>query len=316
MDSAYKSRENSFSRSRSSSVSSIDRDTKEAVTKLQFGESYGRKGDTLPTACLWVGTSLGMVLLLPMSIPTEKERLEEPVTTRPSGTVLMLKGSVLCFSFLDFGGALIQSPYEVWQDPKGPEDPDRPRRRKLVNLSPLSSQEACGDGHLAVVCSEKQAKVILMPTQAVLFTHNITESSFVLQADVVSVCNSVCLACFCANGHVMTLSLPSLRPLMNVNYLPLTDMRVARTFVFTNGGQALYLSSPTEMQRITYSQEMTDNLQNMKAAAGGVVGDLARARIALDQRGERLGELEERTALMMNSAEMFSTHAHQARPTS
>lgn len=56
-------------------------------------------------------------------------------------------------------------------------------------------------------------------------------------------------------------SLPSLRPLMDVNYLPMTDMRIARTFCFTNGGQALYLSSPTEIQRITYSQEMCDNLQ-------------------------------------------------------
>ncbi|KAJ8004541.1 hypothetical protein DPEC_G00137350, partial [Dallia pectoralis] len=50
---------------------------------------------------------------------------------------------------------------------------------------------------------------------------------------------------------------------MDINYLPLTDMRIARTFVFTNGGQALYLSSPTEIQRITYSQEMADNLQDM-----------------------------------------------------
>lgn len=62
------------------------------------------------------------------------------------------------------------------------------------------------------------------------------------------------------------LSLPSLRPLMDVNYLPLTDMRIARTFCFTNGGQALYLSSPTEIQRITYSQEMCDNLQVSTAA--------------------------------------------------
>ncbi|XP_070770416.1 syntaxin-binding protein 5-like isoform X2 [Enoplosus armatus] len=367
------SRENSFSRSRSSSVSSIDRDTKEAITTLQLGESYGRKSDALPTPCLWVGTSLGVVLLIPMSIPTDQEeRMEEPVTIGPSGTVLMLKGSVLRFGFLDCMGALIQSPYEVWRDLNAPEDPDRPRRRKLVNFSPSSSQDTCGEGHLAVVCSERQAKVFLMPSQSCLFVHNITESSFVLRADVVSVCNSVCLACFCANGHVMTLSLPSLRPLMDVNYLPLTDMRIARTFCFTNGGQALYLSSPTEIQRIMYSQEMCDNLQEMlgelftpietpeaqnrgflkgffggnahtfdreelfgeaaagkasrslaqhipgqvgvegmKVAASGVVGDLARARIALDERGQRLGELEERTALMMTSAETFSKHAHE-----
>ncbi|KAM6934826.1 syntaxin-binding protein 5-like isoform 5-T5 [Xenentodon cancila] len=367
------SRENSFSRSRSSSVSSIDRDTKEAITTLQFGESYGRKSDALPTPCLWVGTSLGVVLLIPMSIPIDQEeRMEDPVTVGPSGAVQMLKGSVLRFGFLDCAGALIQSSYEVWRDLNAPEDPDRPRRRKLVHFSPSSSQDAAGEGHLAVVCSERQAKIFLMPSQSCLFVHNITESSFVLRADVVPMCNSVCLACFCANGHVMTLSLPSLRPLMDINYLPLTDMRIARTFFFTNGGQALYLSSPTEIQRITYSQEMCDNLQEMlgelftpietpeaqnrgflkgffggnaqtfdreelfgeaaagkasrslaqhipgqggvegmKVAASGAVGELARARIALDERGQRLGELEERTALMMTSAETFSKHAHE-----
>ncbi|XP_052004807.1 syntaxin-binding protein 5-like isoform X1 [Xyrauchen texanus] len=367
------SRENSFSRSRSSSVSSIDRETKEAITTLHFAESYGHKSDTLPTPCLWVGTSLGLVLIIPMSIPTdEEERQEESITVAPTATVLMLKGSVLRFSFLDCGGTLILNPYELWRDQHAPEDPDRPRKRKLVNFSPSSSQEASGDGHLALVCSERQAKVFLMPSQACLYVHNITESSFVLRADVVSVCNSICLACFCANGHIMTLSLPSLRPLLDVSYLPLTDMRIARTFCFTNRGQALYLCSPTEIQRITYSQEMCDNLQEMlgelfipietpeaqnrgflkgffggnaqtfdreelfgeaaagkasrslaqhipgqggmegmKAAAGGVVGELARARIALDERGQRLGELEDKTALMMTSAETFSKHAHE-----
>uniref|UniRef100_A0A8C6V035 Syntaxin binding protein 5-like n=1 Tax=Neogobius melanostomus TaxID=47308 RepID=A0A8C6V035_9GOBI len=201
------SRENSFSRSRSSSVSSIDRDTKEAITTLQFGESFARKNDLIPTPCLWVGTSLGVVLLIPMSIPTDQEeRMEESVTMGPGGAVLMLKGSVLRFGFLDCVGTLIQSPYEVWKDPNAPEDPDRPRRRKLVHFSPSSSQDTCGEGHLAVVCSERQAKVFLMPSQSCLFVHNITESSFVLRADIVSVCNSVCLTCFCANGHVMTLS--------------------------------------------------------------------------------------------------------------
>uniref|UniRef100_A0A4W4GSL1 Syntaxin-binding protein 5-like n=1 Tax=Electrophorus electricus TaxID=8005 RepID=A0A4W4GSL1_ELEEL len=372
------SRENSFSRSRSSSVSSIDRDTKEAVTTLHFAESYGRRSDVLPAPCLWVGTSLGLVLIVPMSIPTdEQERMEEPVTIAPTSTVLMLKGSVLRFSFLDCTGGLIHSPHEAWRDTHAPDDPERPRRRRLVNFSPCFSQEAGGDGHLAVVCSERQAKVFFMPSQACLYVHNITESSFVLRADVVAISNisnSVCLACFCANGHIMILSLPSLRPLLDVHYLPLTDMRIARTFCFTNGGQALYLSSPTEIQRITYSQEMCDNLQEMlgelftptdtpeaqnrgflkgffggntqtfdreelfgeaaagkasrslaqhipgqgsvegvRAAAGGAVGELARARIALDERGQRLGELEERTALMMASAETFSKHAHEVR---
>ena len=117
----------------------------------------------------------------------------------------MLKGSVLRFAFLDCGGAVIQTPHEVWRDPNTHDDPKRPRRRKLVNFSPGSSQDASAECQLAVVCSERQAKVFLMPSQACLFVHNITEASFVLRADVVSVSTSVCLACFCANGHVMTL---------------------------------------------------------------------------------------------------------------
>lgn len=51
---------------------------------------------------------------------------------------------------------------------------------------------------------------------------------------------------------------------MDVNYLPLTDMRIARTFCFTNLGQAMYLCSPTEVQRITYSQDTCENLQVSK----------------------------------------------------
>lgn len=54
-------------------------------------------------------------------------------------------------------------------------------------------------------------------------------------------------------------------------------------------------------------------VEGMKVAASGAVGELARARIALDERGQRLGELEERTALMMTSAETFSKHAHEVK---
>ncbi|XP_072901461.1 syntaxin-binding protein 5-like isoform X3 [Hemitrygon akajei] len=365
------SKENTFNRSRSSSVSSIDKESKEAITALYFMESFSRKMDTTLSPCLWVGTSLGTVLVISLNLPPEEQRYSEPLMVSPSGTVLMLKGAILTFSSLDSVGGLIHPPYEVWRDPNSEDKDDKGRRRKLVKFSPSSSQEMA-DHQYVVLCSEKQAKLYSLPSQCCLYVHNITETSFVLRADVVTMCNSICLACFCANGHIMTLSLPSLRPLLDVNYLPLTDMRIARTFSFTNGGQALYLSSPSEIQRITYSQEMCENLQEMlgdlftpietpeaqnrgflkglfggsgqtfdreelfgeasagkasrtlaqhipgpgglegvKGAASGVVGDLARARIALDERGQRLGELEERTAAMMASAETFSKHAHE-----
>ncbi|KAM9787795.1 syntaxin-binding protein 5 isoform X5 [Syngnathus typhle] len=367
------SKDNSVSRSRSSSVTSIDRESREAVCAFCFCETSPRKSsDGVPGPCVLVGTSQGSVMLLAISLPPgDDQRLIQPVGISSCGTVARLKGGILTMALLDAAGAALPASYEPWYDPNASdEEKEKERSRWRRPASPPSSQEG-HDSQFAVLCSEKQAKVVAMPSQTRVHKHNITESSFVLRADVVQMAAANCIACFCANGHIMTLSLPSLRPLLDVNYLPLTDMRIARTFCFSNLGQALYLTSPTEVQRITYSQETCDNLQEMlselftpvetpeapnrgffkglfgggaqsldredlfgetasgkasrslaqhipgpgnmegmKGAASGVVGDLARARVALDERGQKLGELEERTAAMMSSAESFSKHAH------
>lgn len=55
-------------------------------------------------------------------------------------------------------------------------------------------------------------------------------------------------------------------------------------------------------------------IEGVKGAASGIVCELARARIALDERGQKLGELEERTTAMLASADSFSKHAHEVCP--
>uniref|UniRef100_A0A8P4K0L9 Syntaxin-binding protein 5-like n=1 Tax=Dicentrarchus labrax TaxID=13489 RepID=A0A8P4K0L9_DICLA len=366
----FDAKDNSFIRSRSSSVTSIDRESREAISSFHFCESFPRKMDSLVSPCVLVGTTQGTVMMVALSLPPGgDQRLQQPVGISSCGTLVSLKGGILTMALLDATGTLLPPAYESWYDPNA-SDEDKEKNRRRRPASPPSSQEG-QDSQFAVLCSEKQAKVVAMPSQTRIYKHNITESSFVLRADVVQMAGANCIACFCANGHIMTLSLPSLRPLLDVNYLPLTDMRIARTFCFSNLGQALYLTSPTEIQRITYSQETCDNLQEMlselftpvetpeapnrgffkglfgggaqsldredlfgetasgkasrslaqhipgpggmegmKGAASGVVGDLARARIALDERGQKLGELDERTAAMMASADSFSKHAH------
>ncbi|XP_012607639.1 syntaxin-binding protein 5 isoform X3 [Microcebus murinus] len=368
-------KDNSFSRSRSSSVTSIDKESREAISALHFCETFTRKADLSPSPCLWVGTTLGTVLVIALNLPPGGEqRLLQPVIVSPSGTILRLKGAILRMAFLDTTGCLVPPAHEPWREHNVPEEKDEKeklKKRRPVSVSPSSSQEI-SENQYAVICSEKQAKVISLPTQNCAYKQNITETSFVLRGDIVALSNSICLACFCANGHIMTFSLPSLRPLLDVYYLPLTNMRIARTFCFTNNGQALYLVSPTEIQRLTYSQETCENLQEMlgelftpvetpeapnrgffkglfgggaqsldreelfgesssgkasrslaqhipgpggiegvKGAASGVVGELARARLALDERGQKLGDLEERTAAMLSSADSFSKHAHE-----
>uniref|UniRef100_A0AAQ4PIR7 Syntaxin-binding protein 5-like n=1 Tax=Gasterosteus aculeatus aculeatus TaxID=481459 RepID=A0AAQ4PIR7_GASAC len=368
-------RDNSFSRSRSSSVTSIDKEAREAISSFHFSEAFARKGDSTLTPCLYVGTTLGTVLALAITLPPAGEQRQlQPVIISPTGMLVRLKGSVMRMAFLDPTGSVVPPAYEPWFEPNvtaDGEEREKVRKRRPVSVSPSTSQDL-NESQYAVVCSEKQAKVISLPSQTCISKASITEASFILRADVVQMSQGACLACFCANGHIMTLSVPGLRPLMDVNYLPLTDMRIARTFCFTNLGQAMYLCSPTEAQRLTYSQDTCENLQEMlgelftpvetpeapnrgffkglfgggsqsldredlfgetssgkasrslaqhipgpgglegmKGAASGIVGDLARARIALDERGQKLGELDERTAAMMASADSFSKHAHE-----
>ncbi|XP_072313572.1 syntaxin-binding protein 5 isoform X3 [Eucyclogobius newberryi] len=363
-------KDNSFSRSRSSSVASIDRESREALSALAFCESFARKGESWAGPCLLVGTTQGAVGMLSLGLPSPPEqRLVQPASVSSCSTISQLKGAVLTMALLDAAGTLLPPAYEPWYDPNA-SDEEKERIKRRRPPSPPGSLEG-QDSQFALLCSEKQAKVLALPSQTRLYKHSITEASFVLRADVVNMGGANCLMCFCANGHIMALSLPSLRPLLDVNYLPLTDMRIARTFCFSNLGQALYLTSPTEVQRLTYSQETCDNLQEMlselftpvetpeapnrgffkglfgggaqsldredlfgetaagkasrslaqhipgpggmegmKGAASGVVGDLARARIALDERGQKLSELEDRSAAMMASADSFSKHAH------
>ncbi|KAM8916441.1 syntaxin-binding protein 5 isoform 1-T1 [Spinachia spinachia] len=366
----FYAKDNPFTRSRSSSVTSIDRESRESISAFLFCESYPRKMDSVVSPCLLVGTTQGTVVMVALSLPPGvDQRLQQPVGISSCGTMVTLKGGILTMALLDATGTLLPPSFESWYDPNASDEEKEKSRRRRPASPPLSQESP--DAQFAVLCSEKQAKVMAMPSQTRVYKHNITESSFVLRADVVQMAGAYCIACFCANGHIMTLSLPSLRPLLDVNYLPLTDMRIARTFCFSNLGQALYLTSPTEIQRITYSQETCDNrqemlselftpvetpeapnrgffkglfgggaqsldredlfgetgagkasrslaqhipgpagMEGMKCAASGVVGDLARARIALDERGQKLGELEDRTAAMMASADSFSKHAH------
>lgn len=124
-----------------------------------------------------------------------------------TGMLVRLKGSIMRMAFLDSAGSLVPSAFETWCEPNvtaDGEEREKLRKRRPVSVSPSSSQEL-NESQFAVVCSEKQAKVISLPSQTCIYKHSITEASFILRADVVQMNQSVCVACFCANGHIMTL---------------------------------------------------------------------------------------------------------------
>ncbi|XP_033741002.1 syntaxin-binding protein 5-like isoform X1 [Pecten maximus] len=260
----------SFSRSRSSSMSSLENVSREAIQSLVFADSYARKTDNFTSPCLWVGTSLGSVIVIVLNLPLQgDQRGTQPVIVSPSGTLIRLKGSVLTMSFLDCMGTLIPTQFEQWQERKESKDKEKRDRNTTPTtpkprISPSPSTEI-SDKQYAIICSEKQARVVSLPSQTCPYKTRITDASFVVRADVVSLRDSVCLACYIANGHITVFSLPSLKPLLDLDFLPLTDLRIARTFGFSSNGHACYLCSPTEIQKISFSADISDNLNEMLA---------------------------------------------------
>uniref|UniRef100_A0A672NMK2 Syntaxin binding protein 5 n=1 Tax=Sinocyclocheilus grahami TaxID=75366 RepID=A0A672NMK2_SINGR len=190
----------SYDRSRSSSVTSIDRESREVISSFYFCDWLSKKSETVAVPSLWVGTSLGSMLAIALTVPsTPEQRMQQPVGV----SFLRLKGGILRMAQLDASGTLLPHVYESWYEPNAPEEEkERPRRRRPT--SPPSQENP--DCQYAVVCSEKQAKVVALPSQNCVYEHNITETSFVLRADMVTLTAGVGIACFCANGHIMTLS--------------------------------------------------------------------------------------------------------------
>ncbi|XP_050079530.1 syntaxin-binding protein 5 isoform X3 [Anopheles maculipalpis] len=270
-DSVRKSRsqdklDNSFSRSRSSSMSSLENNAMEAVTCLAFADSYVKKSDpsmALPTA--WLGTSLGSILTISLSIPENDLRKANVVQTAPTGAMFRLKGSILSMSLLDCNGALIPYSFESWREDskEGKEKRERtPTKTSSTKMSPTNPDGLC-DRQFIAIASEKQAGVFALPSQNCVYRKKLVDFDFIVKAEIISMKDSVCLICYASNGHLMVFTLPSLKPLLEVDFLPLADLRISRTFSFSNKGHGLYLATPTEIQKFTVCQEFSHQYNNM-----------------------------------------------------
>uniref|UniRef100_A0A0A1XE70 Syntaxin-binding protein 5 n=1 Tax=Zeugodacus cucurbitae TaxID=28588 RepID=A0A0A1XE70_ZEUCU len=307
----------SFSRSRSSSMSSIDMSSSESVTSLAFIESYGKKSDNLtlvPT--LWIGTSFGSILTLLISLPERESRKTQPVlVTINGGPLVRLKGSITSMSFLDSFGSLIPYSFEAWRDDgKKDRTPTKSSSKTSPTFTPTtantisstpggnvysSSSNASSSGisgslstgldsltdrQYIVITSEKQTKVFDIANQSCIYRINLSEMDFAVKAETISMKDGSCLATYLSNGHLMVHSLPSLRLLMDTDFLPLMELsfqtkckqgivdpmlsiwgqqiivhedttQISKIFCFSHKGHGLYMATPTEIQKFTISSE-------------------------------------------------------------
>ncbi|XP_017065022.1 syntaxin-binding protein 5 isoform X2 [Drosophila eugracilis] len=337
-----------FSRSRSSSMSSIDMSSSESVTCLAFIESYAKRNDILtlvPT--LWIGTSFGSILTLFITMPERDVRKSQPVLiTINGGPVVRLKGSITSMSFLDSYGSIIPYTFETWRDEKR-DNKDRTPTKSSSRTSPtftpttantisntsvaggmsggassvtggavgggaasggaaaggpaggaggastggaaggsgtatggggMSSSSASSSGisgsvstgletltdrQYIVIASEKQTKVFDVANQCCINRIQLSEMDFAVKAETITMKDGSCLATYLSNGHLMVHSLPSLKLLLDTDFLPLMELRISKIFCFSHKGHGLYMASPTEIQKFTISSEFCQFILEM-----------------------------------------------------
>uniref|UniRef100_A0A1I8ID08 V-SNARE coiled-coil homology domain-containing protein n=1 Tax=Macrostomum lignano TaxID=282301 RepID=A0A1I8ID08_9PLAT len=303
-----------FSRSCSSSTSSLEHCAKESVMLLSFASAHLKKTDTQATPTLWIGTSLGAIFPIRIQLPsTESARSAQPVVAAPSGTVIRMLGAIQDVSIL---------------------------------TAPPPTAE---DTQLICLCSDKQVRVLCLPSLTCCAKKKLTETSTVAKAAVSLVRGYPCLVCLLANGHIVVNSLPGLKPLMDVDYAPFVDFRFSRTFQCSNHGHAVYFCSPSEVQKITICSDICNDLNDMLADlytpcdlpeppkkslfekfGQNLFGSASAAPVDREQifgeaagkptsgictqgleRGEKLGELDEQTERMRNSALEYRNVASQ-----
>ncbi|XP_075252173.1 syntaxin-binding protein 5-like isoform X2 [Convolutriloba macropyga] len=276
-----------FSRSRSSSMSSLERaDCSDAVQFITFMHSFPVRNDPNAVLTIWLGTSMSSVACVVLkqyhSPSTSSHQLNgtgtncgpggsTPVGRKmiysPSNLGLMCsaRGALISICFLDSTGAIVKQPDETNTDKKTGTLMSKGGAYSNGTSAQMNngSEEATNnDRQFLVLASDKEAKVISLPSHNVVFRQRLTETSYIVRADPIIISGGACLACYVANGHIVVWSLPSLRVLLDAEYIPLTDIRIARTFCFSHGGQAFYLCSPFELQRITISSELCRKLQD------------------------------------------------------
>lgn len=104
-----------------------------------------------------------------------------------------LKGPILSISFLDGNGLLMLPSSEQWKDRTDSRDREDRRLRSTLSgggrarVSPTSSQSLePRDAQFAVLASEKQARIVALPSQTCLYKATLTETSFVVCTEVLS----------------------------------------------------------------------------------------------------------------------------------
>ncbi|GLV32955.1 lethal (2) giant larvae [Carabus blaptoides fortunei] len=241
--------------------------------------------NTTPT--LWAGTNNGTVYVFTITVPAGLRRQEEDVTCQ-LGKEIQLKhrAPVIAIAVLDGSSKPLPEPLEVEH-----------------GVSPLADTT---QAHRVVIASEEQFKVFTLPSLKPYCKYKLTahEGARVRRMafatftgthpDTEQPCAEVCLLCLTNMGDCLILSVPELKRQLNAAAIRREDINGISSLTFTKDGEALYLHSSSELQRITlavHKQTSTHCYLQLPAgaraettAAGEIVGKVQGNEVQQDSQ--------------------------------
>lgn len=202
------------------------------VRCLSFARTYIISVQNM-TPTLWAGTNNGTVYVFTIAIPGGTKRTEESVSCQ-LGKEIQLKhrAPVIGVSVID-----------------GASNAVEPDSKPGDTVPP----------HRVIICSEEQIKIFILPSLKPLCKLKLTaaEGARVRRTALAHFASKshseTCLLCLTNLGDTIVLSLPELRRQINAAVIRREDINGISSLTFTKYGEALYLHSSSELQRVTVS---------------------------------------------------------------
>ncbi|XP_043508868.1 lethal(2) giant larvae protein homolog 1-like isoform X2 [Frieseomelitta varia] len=214
------------------------------VRCLYFARSYIiSMQNTTPT--LWAGTNNGTVYVFTLAIPAGSRRTEEDVNcTLGKEIQLKHRAPVIAIAILDGSSIPLPEPFEA---EKG-----------------VSPQPDIASPHRVIIASEEQFKIFNLPSLKPYCKYKLTAhegsrvrktgfAKFVCSLESTGTHEETCLLCLTNLGDCLVLSIPELRRQLNAAAIKKEDINGISSLTFTKAGEALYLYSSSELQRISLS---------------------------------------------------------------
>ncbi|XP_074094128.1 LLGL domain-containing protein l(2)gl isoform X1 [Cotesia typhae] len=199
--------------------------------------------NTTPT--LWAGTNNGTVYVFTLGIPASARRNEDDVNcTLGKEIQLKHRAPVIAITILDGSNVPLPEPFEV---------------EKGVTTGPDMTAP-----HRVVIASEEQFKIFNLPSLKPFCKYKLTAhegsrvrktgfAKFTCPIEPSGTHEETCLLCLTNLGDCLVLGIPELRRQINAAAIKREDINGISSLTFTKSGEALYLHSSSELQRISVS---------------------------------------------------------------